>query len=122
MLALCFSYNLQTLFVLVLSIGIAGDNAIIVMENVDRLMREKGMGAHEASVATMKEVAGAVVSSTLVLVAVFAPVAFMGGLSGELYRQFAVTIAVSIVVSGVVALTLTPAMCALLLEIGRAHV
>ena len=116
MLALGFSVNLLTLFGLVLSIGIVVDNAIIVMENVDRLMREKGMGAHEASVATMKEVAGAVVSSTLVLVAVFAPVAFMGGLSGELYRQFAVTIAVSIVVSGVVALTLTPAMCALLLD------
>lgn len=116
MLALGFSVNLLTLFGLVLSIGIVVDNAIIVMENVDRLMREKGMAAREASVATMKEVAGAVVSSTLVLVAVFAPVAFMGGLSGELYRQFAVTIAVSIVVSGVVALTLTPAMCALLLD------
>lgn len=111
-----FSINLLTLFGLVLAIGIVVDNAIIVMENVERLISEKGMKAHEASVETMRQVAGAVVASTLVLVAVFAPVAFLGGLSGELYRQFAVTIAVSVVVSGVVALTLTPAMCAVLLD------
>jgi hydrophobic/amphiphilic exporter-1 (mainly G- bacteria), HAE1 family len=111
-----FSVNLLTLFGLVLSIGIVVDNAIIVMENVERLIREKGFKAREASIETMRQVAGAVVASTLVLVAVFAPVAFLGGLSGELYRQFAVTIAVSVVVSGVVALTLTPAMCAKLLD------
>ncbi len=111
-----FSVNLLTLFGLVLAIGIVVDNAIIVMENVERLMAEKGLKAREASIETMQQVAGAVVASTLVLVAVFAPVAFLGGLSGELYRQFAVTIAVSVVVSGVVALTLTPAMCALLLD------
>lgn len=116
MLALGFSVNLLTLFGLVLSIGIVVDNAIIVMENVERLMREQGLKAREASVETMKQVAGAVVASTLVLVAVFAPVAFLGGMSGELYRQFAVTIAVSVVVSGVVALTLAPALCALLLD------
>ncbi len=111
-----FSVNLLTLFGLVLAIGIVVDNAIIVMENVERLIVEKGMKAREASIETMGQVSGAVISSTLVLVAVFAPVAFLGGLSGELYRQFAVTIAVSVVVSGVVALTLTPAMCALLLD------
>ncbi|MFH7321001.1 efflux RND transporter permease subunit [Desulfurivibrio sp. D14AmB] len=111
-----FSVNLLTLFGLVLSIGIVVDNAIIVMENVERLIMEKGLAAREASVETMRQVAGAVVASTLVLVAVFAPVAFLGGLSGELYRQFAVTITVSVVVSGVVALTLTPAMCAVLLD------
>jgi hydrophobe/amphiphile efflux-1 (HAE1) family protein len=111
-----FSINLLTLFGLVLSIGIVVDNAIIVMENVERLMREQGLKAREASIETMQQVAGAVVSSTLVLVAVFAPVTFLGGLSGELYRQFAVTIAISVVVSGIVALTLTPAMCALLLD------
>ncbi len=116
MQALGFSVNLLTLFGLVLAIGIVVDNAIIVMENVERLMAEKGLKAREASVETMHQVAGAVVASTLVLVAVFAPVAFLGGLTGELYRQFAVTIAVSVVVSGVVALTLTPAMCALLLD------
>ncbi|MFO7649105.1 efflux RND transporter permease subunit [Halomonas campaniensis] len=116
MLAFGFSVNLLTLFGLVLAIGIVVDNAIIVLENVDRLINEKGMKAREASIETMKQVAGAVVASTLVLVAVFAPVTFLGGLTGELYRQFAVTIAVSVVVSGVVALTLTPAMCALLLD------
>ncbi|RUO34782.1 efflux RND transporter permease subunit [Aliidiomarina soli] len=111
-----FSINMLTLFGLVLAIGIVVDNAIIVMENVERLISEKGMKARDASVETMQQVTGAVVSSTLVLVAVFAPVAFLGGLSGELYRQFAVTIAVSVVVSGVVAVTLTPAMCALFLD------
>ncbi|WP_114417971.1 efflux RND transporter permease subunit [Marinospirillum perlucidum] len=111
-----FSINLLTLFGLVLAIGIVVDNAIIVMENVERLIHEESMKAREASIETMKQVAGAVVSSTLVLVAVFAPVAFLEGLTGELYRQFAVTIAVSVVVSGIVALTLTPAMCALLLD------
>ncbi len=111
-----FSVNLLTLFGLVLSIGIVVDNAIIVMENVERLMREEKMNARDAAIETMRQVTGAVVSSTLVLVAVFAPVTFLGGLSGELYRQFAVTIAVSVVVSGVVALTLTPAMCAALLD------
>ncbi len=116
MQAFGFSINLLTLFGLVLAIGIVVDNAIIVMENVERLMHEKGLKARDAAVETMQQVTGAVISSTLVLVAVFAPVAFLGGLSGELYRQFAVTIAVSVVVSGVVAVTLTPAMCAILLD------
>lgn len=116
MYLLGFSINLLTLFGLVLAIGIVVDNAIIVMENVERLIMEKGLNAYQAAVETVRQVAGAVVASTLVLVAVFAPVAFLGGLSGELYRQFAVTIAVSVVVSGIVALTLTPAMCAKLLD------
>src|SRR5690554_7979994 len=85
------------------------------MENAERLMKEQGLSSYNAAVLTIQQVSGAVVSSTLVLVAVFAPVAFLGGLSGELYRQFAITIAVSVVISGIVALTLTPAMCALLL-------
>ncbi len=116
MQAFGFSVNMLTLFGLVLAIGIVVDNAIIVMENVERLMSEKGLKAREASIQTMQQVSGAVIASTLVLVAVFAPVTFLGGLSGELYRQFAVTIAASVVISGVVALTLTPAMCALLLD------
>ncbi|MYL26213.1 MULTISPECIES: efflux RND transporter permease subunit [Halomonadaceae] len=116
MTVLGFSVNLLTLFGLILAIGVVVDNAIIVMENVERLMQEHGMTAYGASVETMGQVSGAVVSSTLVLVAVFAPVGFLGGLTGELYRQFAVTIAVSIVISGIVALTLTPAMCARLLD------
>lgn len=116
MLALGFSLNMLTLFGLVLAIGIVVDNAIIVMENVERLMTEKRISAREAAIETVQQVSGAVLSSTLVLVAVFAPVAFLEGLTGGLYRQFAVTIAVSVVISGVVALTLTPAMCALLLR------
>jgi len=115
MQALGFSVNLLTLFGLILAIGVVVDNAIIIMENAERLMKEQGLSAYNAAVLTVQQVSGAVVSSTLVLVAVFAPVAFLGGLSGELYRQFAITIAVSVVISGIVALTLTPAMCALLL-------
>ncbi|MGM0768754.1 MAG: efflux RND transporter permease subunit [Pseudomonadota bacterium] len=115
MQALGFSVNLLTLFGLILAIGVVVDNAIIIMENAERLMKEEGLSAYNAAVTTIQQVSGAVISSTLVLVAVFAPVAFLGGLSGELYRQFAITIAVSVVISGVVALTLTPAMCALLL-------
>ena len=115
MQAMGFSVNLLTLFGLILAIGVVVDNAIIIMENAERLMKEEGLSAYDAAVTTIQQVAGAVVSSTLVLVAVFAPVAFLGGLSGELYRQFAITIAVSVVISGIVALTLTPAMCALLL-------
>ncbi len=111
-----FSVNLLTLFGLILAIGVVVDNAIIVMENAERLIKEEGLSSYEAASKTMQQVSGAVVGSTLVLVAVFAPVGFLGGLSGELYRQFAVTIAVSVALSGVVALTLTPAMCAILLD------
>ncbi|MEX2473680.1 efflux RND transporter permease subunit [Marinobacter sp.] len=116
MLAFGFSINLLTLFGLILAIGVVVDNAIIIMENAERLMKEEGLSAYNAAVSTVQQVSGAVISSTLVLVAVFAPVAFLGGLTGELYRQFAVTIAVSVVISGIVALTLTPTMCALLLS------
>lgn len=117
-----FSVNLLTLFGLVLAIGIVVDDAILVLENVDRLIREQGLRARDAAIETMKQVSGPIVSTTLVLVAVFAPVAFLGGMSGVLYRQFAVTIAVSVIVSSVVALTLTPAMCALLLDKQSRHV
>ncbi len=110
------SLNLLTLFGLILAIGIVVDNAIIVMENTERLMSEKGLSASEAAIETLNQVTGAVIASTLVLVAVFAPAAFLGGFTGELYRQFAVTITVSVIVSAVVALTLTPTMCALLLD------
>ncbi len=116
MLVFGFSINLLTLFGLVLAIGIVVDDAILVMENVDRLMREKNLRAKDAAVETMSQVAGAIIATTMVLVAVFSPVAFFGGLSGVLYRQFAVTIAVSVSFSSVVALTLTPALCALLLD------
>lgn len=111
-----FSINLLTLFGLVLAIGIVVDDAIIVMENVERLMQENKLSARDAAIETMKQVTGAVISATLVMVSVFVPVSFFTGLTGELYRQFAVTIAVSVGISGIVAVTLTPSMCALLLS------
>ncbi|MFN3415527.1 MAG: efflux RND transporter permease subunit [Caldimonas sp.] len=111
-----FSINTLTLFAMVLAIGIVVDDAIIVIENVERLMREERMSPLAASIEAMREVSGAVVGIVLVLCAVFIPVAFMGGIAGQLYRQFAVTVAISVVLSGVVALTLTPALCALLLK------
>jgi len=116
--ALGFSINTLTLFAMVLSIGIVVDDAIVVLENVERLMREQHMSAKAASIEAMQEVSGAVLAIVLVLCAVFIPVAFLGGIAGVLYRQFAVTVAISVVISGVVALTLTPALCALLLKPG----
>ena len=111
-----FSINQFTLFALVLAIGIVVDDAIVVLENVERLMRTEGMNAKEAAAEAMREVARAIVAIVLVLCAVFIPVAFLGGIAGKLYQQFAVTIAVAMVISGVVALTLTPALCAILLK------
>ena len=113
-----FSLNTLTLFAMVLAIGIVVDDAIVVLENVERLMRTRGLSPCAAAQEAMKEVSGALVAIVLVLAAVFIPVAFLGGIAGELYRQFAVTVAVSVTLSGFVALTLTPALCALLL---RAH-
>ncbi|HEY0336747.1 MAG TPA: efflux RND transporter permease subunit, partial [Burkholderiales bacterium] len=116
--ALGFSINTLTLFAMVLAIGIVVDDAIVVLENVERLMREDSMTARQASIEAMREVSGAVIAIVLVLCAVFIPVAFLGGIAGVLYRQFAVTVAISVVISGFVALTLTPALCALLLKPG----
>ena len=115
MYAFGFSINLLTLFGLVLAIGIVVDDAIIVIENVERHMSE-GMPAKEAAFTAMKEISSAIVAIVLVLSSVFIPVAFMGGLTGEMYRQFAVTIVISIVISGFVALTLTPSLCATILK------
>ena len=111
-----FSINTLTLFAMVLAIGIVVDDAIVVLENVERLIREEGMAPMEAAIEAMQEVSGAVIGIVLVLCAVFIPVAFLGGIAGQLYRQFAVTVAIAVVISGVVALTLTPALCALLLK------
>ncbi len=111
-----FSINTLTLFAMVLAIGIVVDDAIVVLENVERLMREEHMLPMPAAIEAMREVSGAVVGIVLVLCAVFIPVAFLGGIAGQLYRQFAVTVAIAVVISGVVALTLTPALCALLLK------
>lgn len=119
MYALGFSINTLTLFGLVLAIGIVVDDAIVVIENVERIMTTDHLSPREATIKAMDEVSGAVVAIVLVLCSVFIPVAFMGGLAGEMYKQFAVTIAVSVIISGLVALTLTPALCALLLKPGH---
>ncbi len=115
MYLLGFSINLLTLFGLVLAIGIVVDDAIIVIENVERHMSE-GLSPKDATFSAMKEVGGALVSIVLVLCAVFIPVAFLGGLTGEMYKQFAITIAISVTISGFVALTLTPSLCATILK------
>jgi HAE1 family hydrophobic/amphiphilic exporter-1/multidrug efflux pump len=114
-----FSINTLTLFAMVLSIGIVVDDAIVVLENVERLMAERQLSPREAAYEAMREVSGAVVAIVLVLSAVFIPVAFLGGIAGKLYQQFAVTVALAVVLSGVVALTLTPALCAVLLKPGH---
>lgn len=114
--ALNFSLNTLTLFAMTLAIGIVVDDAIVVLENVERIMETEKLNAFQASQKAMKEVAGALVAIVLVLSTVFTPVAFLGGIAGELYRQFSVTIGVSVVLSGFVALTLTPALCAILLR------
>ncbi|HUC65386.1 MAG TPA: multidrug efflux RND transporter permease subunit [Stellaceae bacterium] len=116
MLLLGFSLNLVTLFGLVLAIGLVVDDAIVVIENADRNMMEHKQDPKAAVLRAMSEVTGPVVAIVLVLCAVFIPAAFIGGPTGQLYKQFAVTIAVSITISGFVALTLTPMMCALLLR------
>jgi HAE1 family hydrophobic/amphiphilic exporter-1/multidrug efflux pump len=96
--------------------GIVVDDAIVVLENVERLMAERKLSPKEASIESMREVTGAIIAIELVLVSVFIPVAFLGGLAGKLYQQFAVTVATAVSISGIVALTLTPALCALLLK------
>jgi multidrug efflux pump len=116
MLLLGFSINMLTLFGMILAIGIVVDDAIVVIENTERNMKEFGLSAVEAAKRAMTEVTGPVVAIVLVLCAVFVPVAFLGGITGQLYKQFAVTIAISVVISGFVALTLSPALAALLLK------
>ncbi|MBT9505166.1 multidrug efflux RND transporter permease subunit [Rhodoferax sp.] len=113
-----YSINTLTLFGMVLAIGIVVDDAIVVLENVERLMYEENMTPREAAIEAMREVTGPVIAIVLVLCAAFIPVAFMGGLAGELYRQFSVTITIAVVLSGIVALTLTPALCAVFLQPG----
>lgn len=117
--ALGFSINTLTLFAMVLAVGIVVDDAIVVLENAERLMRTQNMEAKQAAIASMYEVSGAVMAIVLVLSAVFIPVAFLGGIAGQLYKQFAVTVAIAVLLSGLVALTLTPALCALLLKAGE---
>jgi multidrug efflux pump len=114
--ALGFSINTLTLFGMVLAIGIVVDDAIVVVENVERHMTQDGLSPRDAAKKAMDEVSGPVIAIVLVLGAVFVPVAFLGGITGELYKQFAITIALSVAISGFVALTLSPALCALVLK------
>lgn len=113
--ALGFSINTLTLFGMVLAIGIVVDDAIVVLENVERLMAEEGLNSVQAAIKGMEQVAAPVIAVVCVLNAVFVPVAFLGGFAGILMQQFAVTIAFSVLLSGIVALTLTPTLCAIFL-------
>src|SRR4029079_3094609 len=119
LLALGYSINTLTLFGMVLAIGIVVDDAIVVLENVERIMHEQGLPPREAAILAMREVTSPIIAIVLVLCAVFVPIAFLGGLTGELYRQFAVTISMAVVISGIVALTLTPALCVTLVKAQR---
>ena len=116
MYMLGFSINLLTLFGLILAIGIVVDDAIVVLENVERLMSEEGLSPKDAAIKAMQEVSGAVVAIALVLSSVFLPIAFLGGMTGVMYKQFSVTIAISVLISALMALTLTPSLCALLIK------
>ena len=119
MTALGFSINMLTLFGMVLAIGIVVDDAIVVIEAVEHNMAKLGLSPKDAAKKAMDEVGGALVAIVLVLCAVFVPVAFVPGITGQLYKQFAITIAISVVISGLVALTLSPALAALLLKPGH---
>ncbi len=110
-----FSINTLTLFGMVLAIGIVVDDAIVVVENVERHMKE-GLARKAAAIKAMEEVSAPVIAIVLVLTSVFVPVAFLPGITGQLYKQFALTIALSVAISGFVALTLSPALCAILLQ------
>jgi multidrug efflux pump subunit AcrB len=116
MMALGFSINLLTLFGMVVAIGIVVDDAIVVVEAVEHNMAARHLSARDAAVRAMEEVSGPVIAVVLVLAAVFLPTAAISGTTGQLYKQFAVTIAVSVAISGFVALTLTPALCSLLAQ------
>jgi hydrophobe/amphiphile efflux-1 (HAE1) family protein len=116
MYILGYSINILTLFGMVLAIGIVVDDAIVVVENVERNMRELNLAPKEAALKAMEEVTAPIIAIVFVLCAVFIPVAFLGGIAGQLYRQFAMTIAISVSISGIVALSLSPAIAAILLK------
>ncbi|MEE1672337.1 multidrug efflux RND transporter permease subunit [Agarivorans aestuarii] len=121
LLATGMSINTVSLFALILAIGIVVDDAIVVVENTTRLMQDEGLNAVEATTKSMQEVTGPVVATTLVLLAVFAPTAVMPGITGQMYAQFSITICISVLISSVNALTLSPALCASLLKTPKVH-
>ncbi|KGJ97056.1 efflux RND transporter permease subunit [Colwellia psychrerythraea] len=116
MILMGYSINTITLFGLVLAIGIVVDDAIIVIENVERILKEEQLPIKEAVTKAMEQVSGPIIATTLVLLAVFVPVAFMPGITGELYKQFSVTISFAVLISSLNALTLSPALCTVLLS------
>lgn len=116
LLALGYSANTISLFALIMAIGLVVDDAIVVVENVYRVMDKRKIGAKAATIRAMGQVTGPIIATTLVLLAVFVPVGFMPGISGQLYKQFAVTICTAVVISAINALTLSPALCAILLK------
>ena len=116
MLIFGFSLNMMTLLGLILAIGIVVDDAIVVVENVDRIMNEEHLSPYEATKKAMRSLSSALIAMSLVLCAVFVPVSFLSGITGQLYRQFTITIAVSVIISTIVALTLSPVMCSLILR------
>ncbi|WP_427977974.1 efflux RND transporter permease subunit [Agarivorans sp.] len=121
LLATGMSINTVSLFALILAIGIVVDDAIVVVENTTRLMQEEGLNAVDATTKSMQEVTGPVVATTLVLLAVFAPTAVMPGITGQMYAQFSITICISVLISSINALTLSPALCASLLKTPKTH-
>jgi HAE1 family hydrophobic/amphiphilic exporter-1 len=117
-----YSINMLTMFAMVLAIGLLVDDAIVVVENVERLMSEEGLSPKEATAKSMEQITPALIGIGLVLVAVFGPMAFFGGSTGVIYRQFSVTIAASMLLSVVVALILTPVLCASMLKpVAKGH-
>src|SRR5436309_4979678 len=116
MLALGFSINLLTLFGLILAMGMVVDDAIVVVENVERNIAQHHLQPKEATIKSMEEIASSLVAVVLVMASVFIPAAFLPGTTGQLYKQFAITIVISVALSGFIALSLTPAMCAAMLK------
>ena len=116
MLALGFSINLLTLFGLVLAIGMVVDDAIVVVENVERIMAKEHKSAKEATIIAMEQIGSSLIAVVMVMASVFIPAAFLPGTTGQLYKQFAITIVISVAISGFVALTLSPAMCGFMLK------
>ena len=119
MLVFGFTLNLMTLLGLILAIGIVVDDAIVVVENVEHIMEKEGLSPYEATKKAMGGLSGALIATSMVLCAVFVPVSFLSGITGQLYRQFTITIAVSVIISTIVALTLSPALCAIVLRPNR---
>ena len=111
-----YTINTISLFAILLAIGIVVDDAIVVVENVNRIMKEEDLSSKDAAIKSMKQVTGPIIATTLVLLAEFIPIAFFSGITGKLYRQFAVTISISIIISSITALTLSPALCSCLLK------